>query len=303
MNSGCSGINCSYSGIINPQTFYQVEIDNGVCPSVFAQMDTVIYSASSVAGNLSTSLDTVCEGVQSPVLTLNGYTGNNFQWQISTDGGINWTNLSYNSAMVFLPPQSDTSWYRVNVKNNFCASVTSNAVEIVVEPSPSVSVPFSVTSIMFGESVQIAATGTGTPNWSSQSGLSSYTTFTTIASPIVTTTYTITVDAGNGCTDQDTVRVIVTPLVFTERISNALTPNGDGINDAFKIENIEAFRDSELSIFNEYGQLVYNSAPYMNDWKGTYNGGRLPDGTYFYVLQFKESKKIYKGNITLISQE
>ncbi|MFL5753780.1 MAG: gliding motility-associated C-terminal domain-containing protein [Bacteroidia bacterium] len=302
-STSCTGTSCIYSGIFNPQTFYRVEIDNSVCPSVFTALDTVIYSAASVSGTLDSDLDSVCSGKEAPVLTLSGYTGNTFQWQMSTDGGASWINLPYTTAVANLGPLYDTSLFRVIVKNNSCASVTSNTVSVLVHASPSVSIQTSDASIMIGSSLPITANGTGAPSWNPSATLSSSTTFSTTATPLVTTSYTLTVDGGFGCIEKDSIRIIVMPLEFTGFISNTLTPNGDGINDAFYVENIEAFKSSELLIFNEYGQEVYRSAPYMNDWKGTWNNARLPDGTYFYVLKFRDTNSIYKGNITLISQK
>ncbi|MFT7606222.1 MAG: gliding motility-associated-like protein, partial [Saprospiraceae bacterium] len=62
------------------------------------------------------------------------------------------------------------------------------------------------------------------------------------------------------------------------------SPNGDGVNDFFYIEGIEAFPDSKLNIFNRWGNEVYNKEGYLNDWGGTWKNKLLPDGTYFYVL-------------------
>lgn len=68
-------------------------------------------------------------------------------------------------------------------------------------------------------------------------------------------------------------------------IPNAISPNGDEINDAFKIEC--SSNDMQLSVYNRFGVQLYLSEKYMNDWKGTYNGAPLPDGTYFYNLRYQ----------------
>ena len=57
----------------------------------------------------------------------------------------------------------------------------------------------------------------------------------------------------------------------------------------------------DIKIFNEYGQEVFAASPYKNDWKGTYNGNRLPDGTYYYVLTITTTKKEYKGFVSILS--
>ncbi len=74
-------------------------------------------------------------------------------------------------------------------------------------------------------------------------------------------------------------------------IHNTFSPNGDGKNDTFFIEDIELF-ESSLKVYNRWGRLVYEAKNYANDWDGTSNfgivvnkGRKLPTGTYFYVLE------------------
>ena len=72
--------------------------------------------------------------------------------------------------------------------------------------------------------------------------------------------------------------------------SNAITPNNDGLNDFFIIEQLvqypNLYTDNELLIYGRNGQLVYQASPYQNDWNGTngFSGKPLPVGTYFYIL-------------------
>ncbi|MBK8700853.1 MAG: gliding motility-associated C-terminal domain-containing protein [Saprospiraceae bacterium] len=65
-----------------------------------------------------------------------------------------------------------------------------------------------------------------------------------------------------------------------------ITPNGDGINDEFVIPCISSGRyaQNELIIFNQWGDQVYQSKPYNNDWAGTYGNDALPAGTYYFVF-------------------
>ena len=67
---------------------------------------------------------------------------------------------------------------------------------------------------------------------------------------------------------------------------SGFSPNGDGINDFFQIEGIENYPNHTLLIFNRWGNQIYFSESYQNDWRGTFNdeGVDLPDGTYFYVF-------------------
>ncbi|MFA7274864.1 MAG: gliding motility-associated C-terminal domain-containing protein, partial [Crocinitomicaceae bacterium] len=74
-------------------------------------------------------------------------------------------------------------------------------------------------------------------------------------------------------------------------VPNGFTPDGDGYNDYFVIPGITDTSSVTLTIYNRYGNLVYQSKAYNNDWDGTSseNGMELPDGTYFYVLEMTGS--------------
>jgi len=68
-------------------------------------------------------------------------------------------------------------------------------------------------------------------------------------------------------------------------IPNAFSPNGDGINDLFRITVQGYFRLSYLQIFNRYGQVVFESRDLTLAWDGTRNGTALPVGTYYWVIK------------------
>lgn len=85
-------------------------------------------------------------------------------------------------------------------------------------------------------------------------------------------------------------------------VTQALSPNGDGINDVFIIEGILAYPENQVKIVNRSGALVYEQKGYDNDriaFSGKSNSGdKLPDGTYYYSVEFKlngkwEQKKGY----------
>lgn len=86
---------------------------------------------------------------------------------------------------------------------------------------------------------------------------------------------------------------------------NAITPNGDGMNDFLKIPAIEAdpdgHPDNEIVIFNRWGDVVYRATPYQNDWDGTNNGQELPEGTYYYVVRLDVSEGVtMTGMVTIL---
>jgi len=74
-------------------------------------------------------------------------------------------------------------------------------------------------------------------------------------------------------------------------VPNGFTPDGDGINDTFVIPGLDG--EAQISIYNRYGNMVYQNTAYDNSWDGTssLNGQELPDGTYFYVLELSTETK------------
>ena len=101
-------------------------------------------------------------------------------------------------------------------------------------------------------------------------------------SPEVTTTYAASITDACGFTIvSDSVTIFVQcPLTAP----NIITPNGDGKNDVLVFSNLEDFDDSHLVVFNRWGNIVYETDNYNNDWGGTKNGKKLSDGVYYFVL-------------------
>lgn len=73
-------------------------------------------------------------------------------------------------------------------------------------------------------------------------------------------------------------------------LPEGFSPDGDGINDYLVFKGIDSLRPANIKVFNRYGNIVYESGDYMNDWNGTLidAGEPIPDGTYFYVLKLSD---------------
>ena len=74
-------------------------------------------------------------------------------------------------------------------------------------------------------------------------------------------------------------------------IPNIFTPNNDGVNDQFEVPCVSEQNPAYLVVYNRWGDEVYQSDNYTNQWDGTHVGVALPDGTYFYVLQLINGTK------------
>ena len=115
-------------------------------------------------------------------------------------------------------------------------------------------------------------------------------------------TYILQVTDKNGCIDTDTINITV-KVEFVLKVHNVVTPNNDGKNDTWIIDNIEAYPSAVVSIVNRYGMEVFNKKGYQNEWDGTYKapgGENLPDGAYYYIITLEGNDKVYKGALNLI---
>ncbi|MCB0632575.1 MAG: gliding motility-associated C-terminal domain-containing protein [Lewinella sp.] len=112
---------------------------------------------------------------------------------------------------------------------------------------------------------------------------------------------------GCGCAEGTVTIEVMQEEVTDEVVANAITPNGDGLNDYFIFDIIanstpEELPDNELIIFNRWGDIVFRQENYYNDWSGTnQNGQLLPEATYYYVLRLNIGEgAIIKGDVTVI---
>jgi len=83
------------------------------------------------------------------------------------------------------------------------------------------------------------------------------------------------------------IAIVSEPLVH-----EAISPNGDGVNDQLTIENITGYPENNLMIMNSKGTKVFESSGYDNlnkafDGHSSITGARVPQGTYFYMLKYK----------------
>ncbi len=121
--------------------------------------------------------------------------------------------------------------------------------------------------------------------------------------------YIVDATSSYGCISSDTLSVFMEQCDVI--IYESFSPNGDGANDVFIIENLEGFPGAKLWIYNRWGTEVYYNDDYHNDWDGrsqskyNINGDELPEGTYFYILDLNRDinisgfERIRKGYIYL----
>ena len=136
--------------------------------------------------------------------------------------------------------------------------------------------------------------------WTPSAGLSTTTILQPMAAPIATTTYLLTVtDNNTHCSGKyDVVVGVISQL----HVPNSFTPNGDNLNDRWNIPGMALYADGLVTIYNRYGQVIFQSKNYVsNPWDGTFKGVKQPAGTYIYLLELNDSKKQFiQGTISII---
>ena len=171
-----------------------------------------------------------------------------------------------------------------------------NAYNITAEPSD--------TSIYYGDTIQLRTTGTATDiySWTPKIFLDSANISNPKTSPLDDIVYKVIVVNESGCRDSGTVKI---KLIHRSNIfvPNAFSPNGDGINDEFRIYNFMNEKLQSFLVYNRYGQLVFKTIDAKKGWDGTQNNKPVDAGVYFYYISIKTTngiEKVYKGDITLV---
>jgi gliding motility-associated-like protein len=106
-----------------------------------------------------------------------------------------------------------------------------------------------------------------------------------------------------NCTDSASIRIrACSPKDFFAHIANTITPNGDGRNDTWKIDEAAAYPDIEIEIFDRWGKLFWKSTRgYTVEWNGKNMSGRdLPMDSYYYVINLHDGSDRITGTITIM---
>jgi len=112
--------------------------------------------------------------------------------------------------------------------------------------------------------------------------------------------YSVTVSDLNNCSVRDSVNIEAqnqTCLI----IPNAISPNGDLINDVWNIGLSDLYPEIEIKIFNRWGELIWNSEKgYPQPWDGRSRGSMLPIDSYHYIIDLHNGTKPLIGNVTIV---
>ncbi|HIB84375.1 MAG TPA: gliding motility-associated C-terminal domain-containing protein [Chromatiaceae bacterium] len=236
----------------------------------------------------------ICQGDSTTIMAPEGYLWYEFQ----VNGQMEQAGIQ-NVFITNTLQDGDSIWVMASDSN---CTVYGNTLAIMVIPQPQIIAEVD-TVVVPGATVQLGATGGTDYSWTPVDGLDCTNCDNPIANPQVTTTYVVSAFDELGCFGRDSVLIIVDELVDPETVllvPNAITPNGDGINEFWNIRNLDLYPENEVVIVNRWGDEVFSSKPYMNDWGGTYNQKNLPSGTYYFVLKLHPDLKPLNGPLTIL---
>ncbi len=115
-----------------------------------------------------------------------------------------------------------------------------------------------------------------------------------------TYTYYVAVSNAEFCEGALFPATIILSAIPIANPPNAFTPNGDGIEDTWVIENIEQYSHCDVRIFDRWGNTVYSPTGYNDPWTGNFYGRPLPVATYFYLIDLKDGSKPHLGTVAII---
>ncbi len=286
--SGASSYNWSTGATTNTivvQPFsnltYSVVGTNGGSCSDTAFLSLSVLPLPNVNASATSTL--VCVG-QTVDLNASGSTGNIYLWQPNNLIGASQT-VQITTPITYTAYGQGTNGC-VFFSTVFIDAQNGNSVVPIATPS----------TVCIGDSAILSVAGGTIPMWSSNTIPN-----TTVVTPSVATNYTVSAVDLNGC---------VTDIVFTVDINsgcevlvyNGFTPNGDGINDFWIIDNIDKYSNNKVFIYNRWGNEIYRTSNYdnvTNVWDGKMKGQTITSGTYFFVIVDGSDKLIKKGWIEI----
>lgn len=212
-----------------------------------------------------------------------------------------WWMTGSNTADPVVKPQNNLVYTASALDTNGC--IHTGKVAVTMASNAIISMPNSVT-IYPGETYQISPEGNCLYfSWFPPLGLSADTISNPIASPEVSTRYTVHARTDWGCEVTDSIDILVDPSSILY-LPNAFAPGSQsGENKEFKISKRGLAALNYFRIYDRWGVLVYDGKDINDGWDGTYKGKPQPFGVYVYVIEAVTStgqKFTKQGNVTLI---
>ncbi|WP_345081269.1 choice-of-anchor L domain-containing protein [Nemorincola caseinilytica] len=285
------------------ETIYTVTASYPNCPDI---KHTIKYSIWDPRVDILISDTTVCIGLPMPLNVR--YTPEELPYTFT------WSPTTYLiDATTSLAPQFFTMVpgvykYTVTVETPMPTCKWEDSITIMVAPPVKITIDPADAIIKYGEEIQLTATqATSDPlfyTWVPNDGsLTNPNINNPVAKPLDSTLYTVYGMNQWGCIDSAKT-IIYVETDMTEYIPTAFTPNGDGLNDLFRIRGIKYQRIVDFKVYDRWGAVVYDhKTGDAQGWDGTINGRPADIGVYHYSIimaKLGNVDKVYKGEVTLI---
>src|SRR5579863_7736329 len=221
----------------------------------------------------------VCQGM-SVVLNGNNSIKDHYVWSPATF-------LDDPSSPTPLSTPGEDITYHLNISDAVCTQYDSAFdIQVNVQPSPAV-VAHKSNDINCSElNCQLSASGASVYNWQPAEGLSDPNSASPVAAISTTTHFIVQGSSVNGCYAFDSVTVVVTKTGQNPfSVPNAFTPNNDGVNDCFGIRNWGDVTLEDFSIYNRWGQRVFETKNPSDCWDGTFQGQKQDAGSFVYLIR------------------
>lgn len=219
----------------------------------------------------------------------------------SGNGSFRWSPGDGLSSITVADPLAtpdSTTRYLLSVTNGHCIDTASVLITVLQKPAASAGPD---KELFEGASVQLTGAVSGADvhfYWTPGTSISNTQDLQPEVNPLHDTTYTLHAVSGAGCGEaSDAVFVRVYKKV---NIPNSFSPNGDHINDTWRIDDLYTYPEADISVFNRYGQLVYHSMGYNHPWAGQLNSQPLPVGTYYYMIDLKNRTPKLSGWVMIL---
>lgn len=179
----------------------------------------------------------------------------------------------------------ESGTYKVEVNNQGC--VAEEEMNVFFSALPDLQINSGSLKIKKGDQVELSATGAIDYIWYPGKTLSDSLISNPVAAPEVTTTYYLIGKTEDGCIDTVGITIEVEDISLVKP-RKTFSPNNDGIDDEWYIEDIDKCADCRVSVFDKAGRLVFEAKPYINNdlnsWRGDMKGRPLPEGVYYYII-------------------
>ncbi len=243
----------------------------------------------------------VCQG-DSVVLNASGT--DNYSWSPSNT----LSNATIKNPTAF--PLVNTAYMVTGKDSHNCFSDTA-AVNVTVNPNPTVNITDSVVQVLTGSTYNILVTASIDAQnfeWLPPTGLSCYTCLQPVATVNKNITYTLNATNEFGCSDSDNITIISVCTGEAIYLPNTFSPNNDGMNDYFYPRSSAGITIKSLTIFNRWGQMIFqkrnfSSNNFTDGWDGKYKNNLQNADVYVYIMELQcegSSTVIKKGNISLL---